>query len=194
MLIALKNFKGAFTTGHFQFFDCQFSIRSLSSSKFSILAKKFLFNPILGSYVLLNKSFNNLKTKGHELLLLFREYLEDDDVRALLHIKENNFESIKIEIFDLTFLVRMEIMLAPNFNSFKRGTLKVYFCPKEQEMKEIGISYHYDQEGRLFKGVNKGNIPDLNDMSALVLDFVDSLVRHIMQAEYVSIPNQTFEE
>ncbi|MBC7391651.1 MAG: hypothetical protein H7329_20815 [Opitutaceae bacterium] len=157
------------------------------------MAKKFLFNPIIGSYGLLNKSFNALKTKGNETLLLFREFLEDDDIRILLHVKETEFESLEIEIFDLTFLIQMEIELAPEFNTFKKGFFRTYFAPQYGEIEEIGINYKFDQDGRIFKWENDSVIPDYTEMSAFVLNFIELLIKHITDTKYVTIPNQTFE-
>ena len=157
------------------------------------MAKKFLFNPIIGSYGLLNKSFNALKTKGNETLTLFKEYLEDDDIKILLHVKETEFESLEIEIFDLTFILQMEIELAPEFNTFKKGFIKTYFVPDYSELEEVGINYKFDHDGRIFKWTNDSVIPDYTEMSAFVLNFIDLLIKHITDTKYVTVPNRTFE-
>jgi len=158
------------------------------------MAKKFLFNPIIGSYGLLNKSYNALKAKGHETLLLFKEYLEDDDIRILLHVKETEFESVQIEIFDLPFLIQLEIELAPEFNTFKKGFIKTYYLPAYAEAEEVSINYKFDHDGRIFKWENETIIPDYTEMSAFVLDFIEKLIEHITNTKYITVPNQTFEE
>lgn len=158
------------------------------------MAKKFLFNPIIGSYGLLNKSYNSLKSKGHETLHLFREYLEDDDIKVLLSVKESGFEFVEIEIFDLTFVIQFEIELSPEFNSFRKGFFKTYHYTLEGEMNEIGITYKFDQDGRIFHVDNDGIIPDYTEMSAYVLDYLDLLIKHITKKKYITIPNDTYEQ
>ncbi len=158
------------------------------------MAKKFLFNPIIGSYGLLNKSYNSIKSKGNETLHLFKEYLEDDDIKILLSVKDAGFEFVEIEIFDLTFVIQMEIELLLEFNSFKKGFFKTYFLNLDGNLEEVGINYKFDQDGRIFLIDNEGIIPDYTEMSAFVLDFLDTLIKHIVTKKYITIPNHTYEQ
>ncbi len=161
------------------------------------MSKKFLYNPVIGSYEVLNKSYNRLKSQGHFLLTNFREHLQDDDVKLLLQIREAHFESFRIEIFDLEFLVRIEINLLPEFNAFKKGIIILYLVEKswsgEETIKPINLWFRFDEDGRIFFPTNDGIIPDYKEMATFVPDFLKILIDHITTSNYTTIPNSTYE-
>lgn len=156
------------------------------------MPKKILFDPIPSSFALLNKSYNSLKSKGHETLHLFKEYLEDDNIKELFHVTESQFEFIKIEIFDLNFIVRMEIELAPEYNSFQKGMFKTYFC-RDNQLEDIGICYQFNQTGQIFNSENTGFSPDYIGILDFVLHFINRLFKHITNTKYITVPNSTYE-
>jgi hypothetical protein len=157
------------------------------------MSKKILFDPIPSGFALLNKSYNSLKAKGDDTLSQIKDYLEDDNIRVLFHVKDHGFGFIKIEVFDLTFIVRMEIELTPEYNSFKKGFYKTYLIT-EDKMQDVGISYMFDHEGKLYNFENKGFSPDYIGSLDFVLHFIGRLFRHITTNQYTTVPNSTFEE
>lgn len=161
------------------------------------MSKKFLYNPIIGSYEVLNKSYNRVKSQGHFLLTNFREYLQDDDIKLLLHVKDSRFESFRIEIFDLEFLVRIEINVVPEFNAFKKGLIVVYLIEKnwngQESLKPINLWFKFDEDGRIFFPTNEGIIPDYKEMGTFVPDFLKILIDHIITSNYTTVPNATYE-
>ncbi len=157
------------------------------------MSKKILFDPIPSRFALLNKSYNNLKRTGHETLFQFKEYLEDDNIRELFHVKEAEFESLKIEIFDLSFLIRLEIELAPSYNSFQYGMFKTYRV-SEKGLEDISIEFLYNQKGQIFDKENSTVSPDYIGILDFVLHFINRLFKHITTNKYITIPNSSYEQ
>lgn len=157
------------------------------------MPKKFQYNPIIGNYALLNKSYNKLKTKGSLLLNNFRSYLEDDDIKSLLSVSDHHFESFIIEIFDLRFFVRLEIDLKAEDNSFKFGKIATYYINYEGELERTKMVFKYDEEAQLFWINNETVRPDFMDLEDFTIEYIRLLMEHILTHKYMTIPNSSYE-
>ena len=157
------------------------------------MSKKFQYNPVIGNYTLLNKSYNKLKTKGSLLLNNFRDFLEDDDIKALLSVSEHHFESFIIEVFDLRFFVRLEIDLLADENTFKNGRMATYFINYEGELERTKLMFKYDEEGKIYWINNDSIRPDFMDMEDFTIEYIRLLMEHILNQKYTTIPNSSYE-